>query len=230
MRAARPPLAEPSASPKRARSTQTWRPHPDTIPDGPATPPAARYEHGQPWNLHGRPREIAPALMPAASDRRRHTTRDLLWVRQQKWPPSTPSLRGASHGMRAVSASGRTDERACPARACTLTAPLPRSLGWRWWSASLRRLVPPLTPSCAQVDHSMYLAICWPGSGCRARRRARGARRERARMCGRTRDGGARACVGPGSLCAVWTAPGNDLGRARCARAGRVRRCAARRA
>ena len=84
----------------------------------------------------------------------------------------------------------RSHERACPPRAPILTAPLPRPLGWRRWSASLRRPVSPLTPSlCA--GRSDYVFGDFPAEQRppSAAPSACGAARARVVACARARRG-----------------------------------------
>ena len=116
----------------------------------------------------------------------------------------------------------RRSERARPPRAPFLAAPLPRLLGWQQWSGLCDCPGPSYPPSRAQVDKTMRVAATLPVSSCRARRRARGARREHTRLCECTREGGTRLWCCPGPVYALWVAPGGDLGRDRGVRANAV--------
>ena len=135
---------------------------------------------------------------------------------------SSPSRSCGHELVRQKVCRQRRSERARPPRAPCLAAPLPRLLGWQQWSGLCDCPGPSYPPSRAQVDKTMRVAASLPVSSCRARRRARGARREHTRLCECTREGGTRLWCCPGPVYALWVAPGGDLGRDRGVRAKAV--------
>ena len=130
----------------------------------------------------------------------------------------TRSRAGAPKGVSPASKRARSPA----ARSLPRRSSLPRLLGWQQWSGLCVCPGPSYPPSRAQVDKTTRVAATLPVRSCRARRRARGARREHTRLCERTREGGTRLWCCPGPVYALWVAPGGDLGRDRGVRAKAV--------
>ena len=135
---------------------------------------------------------------------------------------SSPSRSCGHELVRQKVCRQRRSERARPPRAPCLAAPLPRLLGWQQWSGLCDCPGPSYPPSRAQVDKTTRVAATLPVRSCRARRRARGARREHSRLCECPCEGGTRLWCCPGPVYALWVAPGGDLGRDRGVRANAV--------
>ena len=195
--------------PERARGAHGWRGHPRSIPDRPATPEPS----------HSSPVFELDLLRSASRSRCRCSSAScslkngLLGlykvVQVALWRYLRRPSRSCGHELvRQKVCRQRRSERARPPRAPCLAAPLPRLLGWQQWSGLCVCPGPSYPPSRAQVDKTTRVATTLPVSSCRARRRARGARREHTRLCECTREGGTRLWCCPGPVYALWVAPG----------------------
>ena len=163
MRRPRPPSAQPSDTPERARVAYGRRGHPGIMPGGPSPPEAACDAPVMPSHLHMPLAEIAPALTTAASAHLRDLGRDLLRVQRRSWAPSTRSDRGASIGVRLVSSSARSRTRARPSRVPIVASPPLRPHRWQWWSGVFASGVAPLVDLLLAGRSGCVVGELWAG-------------------------------------------------------------------